>query len=251
MKKLLALAVCLMLLGTVTVNGTFASDFSISDFFQTIAEKIFGEPKTDSSQLDVETTVKMRGQDGKLVDESEPQMLVPLNQPAGWYQEKTVTPVGEREYKLWTEPGVIDKFICVTNKTEADKGKDAYFRTAISIRCSSETVWNNLKINLNEDTSEYQWSGWKNHGEWYTNVATYLKPLAPGETSPAMMMQLALVNSREMTNELMTTFGSEFTIEMHTVAIDMETFKNSSDDTQMSAMEALDMAAPIQSFLTN
>lgn len=239
MKKILALAACLMLLGAITVNGTFA--FSLSEFFA----NVFGGPTpATQAQLDVKTLIQMRS--GNTLVAEQGQMLIPANLPDNLNAAKHETNVNGKPYHLWTFDGAVDKFISVKNDTaQSADAHSAYFRTAISVRCTSDEVFNKLRFNLN--ATDFDWTDWKKTGsDTYTIVATYLDALAPGEISPAMMLQIAL--DKSMTNEEMEKFGADFEINVYTAAIDAETFKKQ-DDTPMSAQEALNLALPIESFL--
>lgn len=247
MKKLLALAVCLMLLGTIAEQA----EFSLGEFFEIVTDSIFAGSEADKpKELDIETVV-MRRAGGKLVkDEDNAQVLNVLNLPEGFRLEETerTIEVDGMAYKLWDLGGVIDKFIFVRNTNTGSKSQNAYFRSAISICCPDEVIWNKIRINLN--LADYQWNVWENRDVWrekdgwYTAVATYPGMLAPGETAPALMMQVALVKG--MTAEEKERFGADFTIECKTVAIDRETFAE--NGMQLTAAEALNRVAPVDSF---
>jgi len=256
MRKLLALAVCLMLMGTITVNGTLAADFS--EFVKSVVNSIFDDGTESETQFNVTTSIKVRNPEDptELILENKDiqQILIPLNQQPGWEQNTTQKEYDGVTYTLWTEPGVIDKFIFITNDPEASEGRDAYFRSAISIHCSDRAVFEDmLKINLNKNTDYYDWhtwedgSDWKESNGWFTAVVTYKDALAPGDTAPALMTQVALEHRKELTNEKIKKFGQEFTIVVKTVAVDASVTNDGGEP--MSYLQALEVAAKPNTFL--
>jgi len=237
MKKILALAACLMLLGAITVNGTFA--FSLGELFS----NVFGGPnQAEENQLDVKTLIRMRKGNELIAEQN--QMLIPANMPDtfDWNHKPVSFADGNHVYALWNIGGAVDKFISVEN---SGSEYSAYFRTAISVRCTGDEEFfrSNLKFNLND--TDYIWSDWQKTGsDTYTNVATYRYALAPGETSPAMLLQIAL--DKSMTNEEMEKFGADFEINVHTAAIDVTTFAKNELTTAEAALNA---AVPVSGFL--
>lgn len=231
MKKLLALAACLMLLSAITVNGTLA--FSFDGILNSLTSIFKSKPVNNEQQLKVDTLIQVRGANG-MVSASESEMLLPANYSDGfdWQATQTAT-INGHNCLLWPESGVrgtADKFISVQN---CSPDKEVYFRTAISIH---KDIFPLLKINLN-NTGEYRWTAWQLDGSYMTSVATYTTTLDPGMVSPPMMYQIAL--QKNVTNQQLAAFGTKMEIiKTNTLAVDAATFVNS-DKTPMTDAQAL------------
>lgn len=233
MRKFLALAVCLMLLGTVTVNGTLA--FSFDGLLDSLAKIFRSEPET-STELQIDTLIQVRS-GNQLISASENDVLVPahFDQDFDWVADSSAT-INGYPCSLWPEDeisGAVDKIIYVKNNSAE---KDAYFRTAISVR---KDVYQLLKFNLNLDSNNFMWTGWTDDGDYVTNVFTYKHKLENGKSSPPMMLQIAM--DKSITNDQLKKYNSKMQIfKAKTVAIESDAFVKS-DNTLMSEKEAVEL----------
>ena len=221
MKKLMVLAVCVLLSGALAANGTLAFP-NISEVFSDLSKLLGlnGLPE-DNSIFKVELVSQIRDENGNLVRTTEAPMLMPAVSSG---ELKTVaTAVGGKTYSLWeSKNGITDKFVSVANRSVVDTAAeppvahDAYFRIAFAVQ---EEAFPFLHLNFNN--ADYAWSDWKEieiDGRAYRMiVATYGTALAVGEVSPAALLQVAL--DRQTTNDDAEKIAGDF-IRIQVLAID-------------------------------
>lgn len=212
MKKTILLALCLALAGLLAVNGTFAAEFTqavsetVSQLFKTVGELINPEPTAAPSSFKVSVVY--------LDDSStEEQVLFPGS--------------------------TVERRVAVKNESAA---LPAYFRIAFAVQ---EEAFSCVTLDFSKG-SAYTWLGqWRDitiGGQDYKlMIGTYTDALEAGATSPASLLSVAM--NKNVTSEQMGRLGRDF-LQMKVLAINADDFVLS-DDTQMSATEALDKALPI------
>lgn len=254
MKKGILLAVCLMLVGMLSIGGTYAygeSQSPLERIFSYFANVFVGpETSRNGASLDVKNLYLVRGEDKQLIPEQN-NFLVPaaLNKQVTGNDRFVDQKYNGYTYSLWSEnyaPWAADKFICVQNNSN----EDVFFRTAIAIQYDPK-VWNALHVNINN--THFTWKNGINEkdghvinigGKDYVMlVATYQKALAANEISPAMMMQLALDDVTITNDQLANTLDMRVT----TVAIEADIFKDE-NGVPLTAEEALEKAVPLEYF---
>lgn len=251
MKKGILLAVCLMLAGMLSVGGTYATDTTqspLDGIFHWLESTFgdFGKPQQSDGTVQVQNVYQIRNEQGKLV-EGQAEYLVPaaINHNTAQNEKYISFTDGDITYQLWSDayaPYAADKFISVKNI----KGTDVFFRTAIAIQYD-EDVW--PKLEMNRNTTHFDWSN--NNGNtisingkpYVLLVATYKNTLTANQTSPAMMMQLALDDVNITSDQLANTLDMRVT----TVAIEASGFTEE-ENGPMSATKALDLAVPLNNF---
>ncbi len=133
---------------------------------------------------------------------------------------------------LWNDnklSNAMDKFVFVKNtgKTEA------YFRTLIAFECPegmefSEGPDKELMMNINGSETLYEWEeiGYITVDEtrYLVMEATYLNPLAPGNTSHPSLLQVVLTHNA--TNEDMELLGGTYEILVLSQAVQAAGFDN-------------------------
>ena len=246
MKKLImVLAVCLLLSGTLAASGTLAFP-NISEVFSGLINLLGldnGMPTEDETIFKVELVSQARDGSGNLVRTTEVPMLLPAVSKDDL--EAVSTDVDGKIYSLWeSRNGIADKFVSVANRSVVDTKAeppvphDAYFRIAFAVQ---EEAFPLLYLNFNRE--DYEWTDWKEikiDGRAYRMiVATYDKPLAVNEVSPAALMQVAL--DRETTSADADKIAGDF-IQIQVMAIDSAPF----NEKNMTASEALNAALPLE-----
>ena len=246
MKKAIVLAVCLLLVGLLAVNGTLAQGLSdlfadLDDFF---AGKTSGAPEQDTDgKLDVRLVYQKRNADGTaLVGEGTPEQLAPARYSEfDWENDKKN--VGN--VQLWDDSkiiGAVDKFTSVSNVGKTP----AYIRTAFAL---DKYAYDKgiIHLNFNEDNSNFKYHDWKEitiKGRPYMMmVVTCLQKLPINTTTPPMLLQVAM--SRDVTNADLANISADFLL-IKTMAIESDVFVDK-DEKPLPAMEALEMALPLDS----
>ena len=254
MKKGILLAVCLMLVGMLSIGGTYAygeSQSVVERIWHFVAD-VFGGPETDLTKVNIENKFLIRASNSNgdiILTEGTQEQLVPGNVPKNfdWDNPKiTFKPANSTySYKLWSDedvPGAVDKFVSVKNLGS----EPVYFRTAIAIQYN-EQLWPQLHLNRNLDKNLYAWSNYGgkqisiNGKDYVLLVASYKNALQPGETSEAMIMQVAL--GADVTNAMIE---EGFDIRVLTVAIEQDAFVE--NGVTLDALPALEKAAPLDKF---
>lgn len=244
MKKAIVLAVCLLLVGLLAVNGTLAQGLSdlfadLGDFF---AGKTSGAPEQDTEgELDVRLVYQKRNADGTaLVGEGTPEQLAPARySDFDWENDKKS--VGG--VMLWNDSkiiGAVDKFTSVSNVGKTP----AYIRTAFAL---DKYAYDKgiIHLNFNQDDENFRYEGWKSitiKGRPYMMmVVTCKKELAHNATTPPMLLQVAM--SRDVTNADLSNISADFLL-IKTMAIESDVFVDE-EGNKLSAEKALDMALPL------
>ena len=255
MKKLImVLTVCIVLGGVLATNGTFAflNNVNVTEIFSDLLELLGadnGTPQNDESLFKVELVLQTRDSSGELTTTSEVPMLIPAVYADNYGWKTHEAHIDGETYYLWTTEdginGIVDKFVSVVNKSEVDMSaespiyREAYFRIAFAVQ---QEAYDFLHLNFNE--VDYTWSDWKqisiNGRSYQMIVATYTKPLAVNETSPAALMQVAL--DKKTTSADAEKISSDF-LQIQVMAIDATPFK----ETDCTVEQALDAALPLNS----
>ena len=250
MKKAIVLAVCLLLVGLLAVNGTLAQGISnlFADLGTFFAGKTSGAPEQDTEgELDVRLVYQKRNAAGTaLVGEGTPEQLAPARYQAGFDWDQDKQNVGG--VMLWDESkigGAVDKFTSVKNAGE----KSAYIRTAFAL---DKYAYDHgiIHLNFNQDDENFRYEGWKSitiKGRPYMMmVVTCKKELAHNATTPPMLLQVAMSN--HVTNADLSNVSADFLL-IKTMAIESDVFVEKVDgvEQKMSAEAALNLALPLDS----
>jgi len=184
LKKVLILALCLVLAGILASNSTYALP-DVNKAFQTLID-VLGE----------ELGVPTHGGDAvkvTLLSSDEPQTLYP--------------------------GGSVSRTMSVRN----DGTDGAYFRFAIAVQYEEES-WQHLDVQFEaEDYAVSGWMPITiaDGTHFRMKVFTYDQLLAAGQTSPDIAMTIHM--DRQMTSEQMTRYRSDF-IQMKALAIGADAF---------------------------
>jgi len=212
MKKLLAIAACVMLSGSLLVSGTLAADLNrmASDIFADLSQwlgEALGVAQDGGNEVDVEIVT------GKTV----PQLY----------------------------PGGTAQRAC----SVANRGaQPVYFRLACAVQYDAAS-WEYLKIDFNYNAAEYSVypaTGWQEitiSGTPYRmKVFTYQKELPPdGEASP-VTVRIGMDTS--VTNEMLSGYRSDF-LQMKALAVETAVFQANDEVTDDSAEGVLNLALPL------
>lgn len=215
MKKAILFALCLVLAGMLTVDGTFAAEFTqavseaVNALFQTVgnlAKGISPAPTTDPSTFKI----------------------------------SLVYPDGSTGLSLLTPGNTTEREVAVKNQSTA---KSAYFRIVFAVQSD---VREHLTLDFNDGASSpYTWSGWRTGliiggKQFDLMIGTYKEGLDAGKTSPAALRSVTLKN---ITSQQMNAFDEDF-LQIQVMSICADDFVGSDYD---SAEEALKQALPIDS----
>lgn len=212
MKKLLLLALCLVLAGLLAVNGTFAAEFTqtvsevVSSLFETVQGLASPEPTVDPTIFSVALVYPDN-------NSSELPMLFPGSE--------------------------IERKIAVCNDSSENA---AYFRIAFAVQSEA---FPHVTLYFNDDGS-YTWlDDWRNitvgGRDYKLMIGTYTTALEPGNTSSAALLSVAM--SETVTSEQMAEINEDF-LQVQVLAINAEDFDA---NTYTTAKAALDAALPIDS----
>lgn len=215
MKKKILLALSFVLVAVLSVGLTFALLTYEDSDHNTMT---IGQAKID--QLEYQ-----RGEDGKLVEFVQDELLLPTT--------GTTSFTGDKQY--WAEVGaegwnelfgesltnVKDKFVLVKNTGSVN----VYYRTIIAIEAPGGTEINGesaIMGNFNGNLTYFDWDFIKldngngdeeeltieiNGSKYYVIVANYTKELAPEEVSRPSLLQLYM--RKEVTNDQIKLFGDK------------------------------------------
>lgn len=245
MKKAIVLAVCLLLVGLLAVNGTLAQ--GLSDLFADLSHLFTGgAPQQDTKgELDVRLVYQKRNADGTaLVGEGTPEQLAPARYSEfDWENDKKN--VGN--VQLWDDSkiiGAVDKFTSVSNEGE----KSAYIRTAFALdKYAYDNGIIHLNFNYDEENFHYEYKEkeWKpitiKGREYVMQVVTCKKELIKDYTTPPMLLQVAM--SRDVTNADLSNISADFLL-IKTMAIESDVFVDE-EGNKLSAEAALNLALPL------
>lgn len=246
-KGIVIVAVCLILVGLLSVNGTLAN--AVNRIFQIINGD---QPEQNEQLLQVRLVNEAFAVDGSglIVLEQLP-IIAPAYYPDGfdWEKDKHAVTIGDETYLLWNAAlrSPVDKVVSVQNAAAfAEDARDAYFRVAVAVDAN---IFNLLKINFNMADSRFIWEdGWMDitvDGRVYKMmIATYTEALQPGEKSPPFMLQVAM--DKTATNEDYANIDSQF-IRITAMAVDADalTDKDEQNAQRPGAVETLNAAVPI------
>jgi len=213
MKKILAVAACLMLCGSLLVGGTLAADLSgmAQDIFMDLTD-LLGDIAGKVGLSGTGKTVKV-----EIVTYGEPQMISPGGSAAS------------------------------TSTVKNEGTGSAYFRLAYAVQ-REQDAWNKLDIAFDYDESAYSVypeSGWKeidvSGTPFMMKVFTYKQALAPGAPSQSITLEIAMGGG--VTGEQLSRYRSDF-LQMQALAVGAEDFVK--DGAPLSAEAALDYALPLE-----
>lgn len=249
-KRTLLVLVCLAMVCMVAVNGTLAQE--IGKTFQNVVgfvTGLFGAPEADAERLQVQLTYQKRS-GNQLVPLNETPVLYPAGTVPGFsWDDRVDVQLDGRTYKLWDDTrlfGAMDKFTSVTNT----RAEAAYLRVAFAVK-KNDAVSRLVHINFNDDTSAFDVSDWTDitiDGQPYAMIVyTYRGALAQGESTPPMLLQVAIDSSA--TNADFAAIGNDF-LQINAMAVQASAFtkKVGEEEVPMTYAEALDAALPLDSF---
>lgn len=238
-KKAIIVAVCLVLVGFLAVNGTLAQE--LGNIFKTIANIANGTPENNETQLKV--VLVNQDRNGIAVSDT---TLYPVYCADDYDWATVPTNVNSGTYDLWDSTqvsGVLDKFVRVQNVSTGEGAKDACFRLAFAVDAQ---IFSKLKLNFNRSSGDYLWENdWRGitiDGRAYQMIiATYQQVLEPGEVSPPALLQVAL--SRNVSSADLANLDQNFLRTM-VMAVDADTL-TSEVGSRPSAIETLNTTLPI------
>lgn len=212
MKKVLLLALCLVLAGLLAVNGTFAAEFTqavsevVSALFKTVQGLASPEPTADPTAFRV-TLVYPDS------NSSERPMLFPGSE--------------------------VERKIAVHNNSTENT---AYFRIAFAVQAEA---FPHVTLYFNDDGT-YTWlKEWRDitigGRDYKLRIGTYTTALEAGKTSSAALLSVAM--SETVTSEQMVQIDEDF-LQAQVLAINANDFD---ENTYTTAKAALDAALPIDS----
>jgi len=245
-KKTMILAVCLLLVGLLAVNGTLAQ--GIERIFQTLSGT--NAPVQNETLLQVKLVHQVRNAQGNaLVEGSAPQTLVPVGYPSDfhWENSKVTTRVGVAAYELWDASmmdGALDKFTAVKNVNTGAEAKHACFRLAFAVDAN---IFDKLKLNFNTTEESFVWEeDWRDivigSRPFKMMVATYTETLEPGGVSPPALLQVAM--DKSATNEDYARIGSDF-LQVKVMAVDADALVTDEQTLRPCAEETLNATIPL------
>ncbi len=197
MKKILSVALVVVLLAGIAVTGTMAylqdtdSDVNVMTLGNVDIEQIEQEWNADKTELQPFTQAKP---------------LYPYVGELGWENEDEDEDGGA--YRRFTMNNVVDKYVSVKNTGRSD----AYVRTLIALEMGEFTYdeFNLVGISINaENGSEFKFPDtWEwgsgfvaqiDGNNYYVMVAVHKNPVQPGETTIPSLLQVYL--SKDATND--------------------------------------------------
>lgn len=246
-KGIVIVAVCLLMVGLLSVNGTLAN--AVNRIFQIINGD---QPEQNEKLLQVKLINEAFAADGSgLVALEQLPTISPAYYPDGfdWEKDKHAVIIGGETYALWNDTlrSPVDKVVSVQNTADsAEDARDAYFRVAVAVDAN---IFNLLKINFNKADGRFIWADkWMDitvDGRGYKMmIATYTEALQPGEKSPPFMLQVAM--DKTATNEDYAKIDSQF-MRITAMAVDADalTDKEEQNAQRPGAAETLNAAVPV------
>ncbi|MBQ9944553.1 MAG: hypothetical protein IJO67_09360, partial [Clostridia bacterium] len=252
-KGIVIVAVCLILVGLLSVNGTLAN--TVNRIFRIINGK--DQPEQNEQMLQVKLINETFAADGSgLTEMNGMPNITPAYYPDkfDWDNDKDDVIIDGQAYALWNETlrSPVSKVVSVQNMAVEEGAKDAYFRVAIAVDAN---IFHLLKINFNKaEDSHYIWADkWMDitvDGRAYKMmVATYTEALEPGEKSPPFMLQVAM--DKTATNEDYAKIDNHF-MRITAMAVDADTLTDANDldakgpsAERPSAVETLNATVPV------
>lgn len=245
-KGIVIVAVCLILAGLMSVNGTLAN--TVNRIFRIINGD---QPEQNEVLLQVKLVNEAFDADGSgLVVQNSLPNITPAYYPNDfdWEKDKENVTIGGKTYALWknTLRSPVNKVVSVQNTAEDEGAKDAYFRVAIAVDANIAHL---LKINFNKADSRYVWEdNWLDitvgGREYKMMIATYTEALEPGEKSPPFMLQVAM--DKTATNEDYAKIDSNF-MRITAMAVDADALTDKQDQNAVrpGALETLNVTVPV------
>ena len=243
-KKAIIVAVCLVLVGFLAVNGTLAQE--LENIFKTIANIANGTPENNETQLKV--VLVNQDRNGNAVSDT---TLYPVHCADDYDWATVPTNVNSGTYDLWDSTkvtGALDKFVRVQNVSTGEGAKDACFCLAFAVDAQ---IFSKLKLNFNR-SSDYLWEDdWRDitiEGRPYKMmIATYTDALAPNAISSPALLQLAL--QKDVRNADLAGLGQDFLRTM-VMAVDADTLTPEGAP-RPDVLETLDTTLPINEITFN
>lgn len=241
-KKAIIVAVFLVLVGFLAVNGTLAQE--LENIFKTIANIANianGTPENNETQLKV--VLVNQDRNGNAVSDT---TLYPVHCADDYAWATVPTNVNSGTYDLWDSTqvsGALDKFVRVQNVSTGEGAKDACFCLAFAVDAQ---IFSKLKLNFNRSSGDYLWeNAWSDitiEGRPYKMmIATYMHALAPNAISSPALLQLAL--QKDVSNADLAGLGQDFLRTM-VMAVDADTL-TPEGGSRPSAIETLNTTLPI------
>lgn len=265
MKKILVVALCVLMAGALTANGTFAqTQNDIADFFRDLTNILGITEPEPQNEDEFKVTLKsyQRDGNGNLVEmepSQTPTLYPAMHDQINWENIASVlepVTVGGISYSLFDEDkirGAVDKFVSVYNASVSDVSdpanenpNDAYFRIAIAVH---KDAFRHLHLNLNRNAEHYDWEDRYvpiniGNEEFYMLVGTYLHALPANTASPPALLQVVL--DKDTTSEDVRKIPANF-LQIQVMAVDADAFNVTENGVskQLSAREALNAALPL------
>lgn len=245
-KGIVIVAVCLILVGLLSVNGTLAN--TVNRIFRIINGD---QPEQNEVLLQVKLVNETFTADGTgLTDQTGLPNITPANYPDGfdWENDKENVVIGGQVYALWKDTlrSPVGKVVSVQNTAAEEGAKDACFRVAVAVDANIAHL---LKINFNTGDSRYIWEDeWLdinvNGRPYKMMIATYTETLKPGEKSPPFMLQVAM--DKHATNEDYAKIDGHF-IRITAMAVDADALTDQQDPNAVrpSAVDTLNATVPV------
>ncbi len=226
MKKILSIALVVVLLAGIAVSGTMAY---LQDSDSDVNVMTLGN-------VQIEQIEQERDADGKLVTFKQAKPAYPAVGPIEWAGEGV--DVNGIKYKVFTDElkNVVDKIVTVKNTGKSD----AYVRTIVAIEAPDYDRNNLIHVNFNGDLDKTSWTPVDIDGVQYVySVFTYNDALNPNEISAPSLMQLFL--DSKATNEDVAKFGDTWEVLVLSQAVQTAGFADANNN-GTAADEALDTA---------
>jgi len=210
MKKILVVALALVLTAALAIGGTTAL---LQDEATAVNVMTLGNVKIQ--QLEQE-----RNENGELVDFTQAKPLFPATGEIAWNDNKIN--INGHDYNMFGEKlhNAIDKIITVKNTGR----NNAYIRTVIAL----EDPFDTTLLGINEGDVGYKKSEWKTvkiNGVQYSVIAfTYDAALKPGESTLPSLLQVYLKTAA--TNRDCRKLGETYEILAVSQAVQTEGFAN-------------------------
>lgn len=248
MKKAIVLASCLIIIGFLAVNSTFAQGVLglFRDMAAILSPSESAPRPASASDLDVKLVVHTRNAEGTaLIDETALPYIQPAVYDSAFRWDTDKTPF--HGYLLWDDSklfGAVDKFVSVANLSE-NSGSAAYVRTVFALSAYAYEH-QRVHLNFNRDLDRFSYSPWMDTtigGRPYKMiVVTYLDAVEPGASTPPMLLQVAMSSSA--TSEDAALLGADF-LQYKVLAAEANAFRSSGKESVDTALKALDLALPL------
>jgi len=244
MKKILSIALVVVLLAGIAISGTMAY---LTDTESTTNVMTLGNVDIEQHEYQRKDKTTHTGllKEGDLVPFKQGQGLYPAVPTAGATNPYTAEATdlffwGDYVYSgtagngLWNDgklANVLDKMVFVENTGKSD----AYYRTIIAFECPegmdySEGSDKEFMMNVNGgDLFEWEEAGYATIGgvRYLIEVATYQRALEPGQISHPSLLQVVMTD--KATNEDMELLGDTYEILVLSQAVQTAGFENAEE----------------------